>query len=211
MKTLTNHPAKAGLHHFTLFLAIITVFVLTSCGGGEKKKEPAVLKQSAPEATGGFSMNCMMLTRAQVQAWVDSGWTKPGSSGQIQDLILQFYSEDAAKIGSDLQLMGYPGASPNDVHKGGVVYLQQDPSCTAVSISGPITLGNNEVILDKLGIFNPDGTLKEFEFIRFTPEQAKEYMPYITFKIEMVNKGVAQSVDGGSYPCPPYCCPPVCN
>ena len=51
-----------------------------------------------------------MLSRAQLQAWVDSGWTKPGSAGRINTLLLQFYSADATGIASNMQLNSYPGS-----------------------------------------------------------------------------------------------------
>lgn len=210
MKTLTNSLIKCRLHHFTWLLAVSLTLLLASCGGGEKKTTPE-MGQPSPGGAEGFTMNAQMLTRDQVQAWVDSGWTKPGSGGEIKDLILQFYTPEASKVSSQLQLFGYPGSSPTDVRKGGAVYLQNDTTSKAVSFSGPVIFGNNEVLLDKLNIFNDDGTLKEFDYIRFTPEQLPQYQPYITYKIEVVIKGQVQAGTGGTLPCPPYCCPPDCN
>jgi hypothetical protein len=214
MKKTNLCLANAGTIKYIFVLVTLTLsFIITSCNNEDKKKtETTPLRQSGTGAEG-FQMNCVMLTRAQVQAWVDSGWTKPGSADEIKDIILQFYSADASQMNSNLQLMGYPAMTPDNVKKGGLVTLADDKTCTAKSFTGPVLFGNNEVIINNLDILNPDGTLKEFDYIRFTPQQIEKYSPYITFNIEVVTGGQAraESGGGGSLPCPPYCCPPDCG
>ena len=84
--------------------AIAAIFLLTiilsSCA--DDKQTP--LAADSPEKKE-FKMNCVMLNRAQLQAWVDSGWTRPGSTGKINTLLLQFYSHSSKTVGNDAQLM----------------------------------------------------------------------------------------------------------
>ncbi len=145
-------------------------------------------------------INCVMLSRAQIQAWVDSGWTKPGVQGQINDVVLQFMG---ANGGSSLQLIGYPGSSAINVKDNGKVSLSADTTCSVKPFTGDIILGNNILKLADLKIFNADGSLKNFDTIRFTPEQ--QYPPYINFKVEIVTRGQVESGGGGTKPCPVWC------
>ena len=64
-----------------------------------------------------------MLSRAQMQAWVDSGWTRPGAAGKINTLLLQFYTADASGIASNMQLTSYPGSSATDFKTSGNALL----------------------------------------------------------------------------------------
>lgn len=214
MKKTNRCLANAGTIKYMLVLTTLSLtFLFTACNNGEKKKtEPTTLSQAAPSGAAEFQMNCVMLSRAQVQAWVDSGWTKPGSSDEIKNIMLQFFSPDVAKSNSNMSLIGYPALAPDNVKQGGKVELQVDNTCTVQSFSGPVIFGNNEVLISNLDILNPDGTLKDFEFIRFTPQQTTKFGQYMTFKVETVNKGTAKlsGGDGGTFPCPPMCCPPSC-
>jgi hypothetical protein len=170
-----------------VFLLLPSLLFLSSC---KDKKE--------------FKINCVLLTKAQIQTWVDSGWTKPADANRIKSLLLQFYSGDASSANSNMQLITYPGKSMNDVKVNGQKILGIDTTCVAKKLTGKVVFANNMVGLSNLKIFNPDGTLNDFDYIRFIPEQ--KFPPYINFAIEIVRKeGVEVVKDYGSWPCPPYC------
>ena len=157
-------------------------------------------------------MNCVRLSRAQLQAWVDSGWTKPGSAGKINTLLLQFYSADAAGIASNMQLTSYPGSSATDFRTTGNALLAIDTTCKAKTFSGKVILANNQISFDALKVFKEDGTLKDFDYIRFTPQSFSQISEYITFNAEVIKSdgGLESDLGGPTKPCPPVCCPPDC-
>jgi hypothetical protein len=197
----------------TMFLsAIASIFVLTvlltSCADDTK----APMATDSPEKKE-FKMNCVRLDRAQLQAWVDSGWTKPGSAGKINTLLLQFYSADAAGIASNMQLTSYPGSSATDFRTNGNALLAIDTTCKAKSFSGKVILANNQISFDALKVFKEDGTLKEFDYIRFTPQSFSQISEYITFNAEVIKSGggIESDLGGPTKPCPPVCCPPICE
>ncbi|MBI3137548.1 MAG: hypothetical protein HYZ15_03065 [Sphingobacteriales bacterium] len=180
--------------------------LLISCA--DNKRDPG----STATAKNEFKMNCVTLTKAQMQAWVDSGWTKPGSPGRIKTLLLQFTTLDAGGIKSNMQLTAYPGSSVTEVKLTGNTLLAIDNSCPAKTFSGRLILANNETNIDSLNLVKPDGTLRNFDFIRFIPQQYSINSAYITFRVEIVTDGkVEGTAPSGTYPCPPYCCPPDCQ
>jgi hypothetical protein len=192
--------------------AIASIFVLTvlftSCADDTK----APMATDSPEKKE-FKMNCVRLDRAQLQAWVDSGWTKPGSAGKINTLLLQFYSADAAGIASNMQLTSYPGSSATDFRTNGNALLAIDTTCKAKSFSGKVILANNQISFDALKVFKEDGTLKDFNYIRFTPKSFSQISEYITFNAEVIKSdgGLESDLGGPTKPCPPVCCPPDCD
>ena len=191
--------------------AIAAIFLMTflfsSCA--DDKKAP--LAADSPEKKE-FKMNCVLLSRAQMQAWVDSGWTRPGAAGKINTLLLQFYTADASGIASNMQLTSYPGSSATDFKTSGNALLAIDTTCKAKTFSGKIILANNQISFDALKVFNTDGTLKEFDFIRFTPQSFSQISEYITFNAEVIKAGVTEiDLGGPTKPCPPFCCPPECE
>lgn len=205
-KAMKKNPSSAGrsyLLNVLLALSTVTALFFSSCAD-HKNGTPA------PE-TNEFRMNCVMLSRAQVQSWVDSGWTKSGT-GAIKEILLQFYSASAADAATNMQLIAYPGESALLVKKNGSQLLTIDTSCKAVSFSGNIILANIQVELSKLGILNEDGTLKEFDHIRFTPVKFSKNESYISFNADVMVKGAPQQPAPVQLPpCPPWCCPPHCD
>lgn len=197
-------PFSAKLLKYSIALILPVLLLLSAC----KDDEPD--GGGAPNGKE-FKMNCVMLTHDQVKTWVDSGWTKPGP-GAINDILLQFYSANAAASNTNMQLIAYPGESITKVKLGGEQLLAIDTTCKAVPFSGKIVLANNEASIDKMDILNEDGSLKEFDYIRFTPKTFGMNKEYITFKMEVITKGEPRAVEGsGTRPCPPYCCPPWCD
>ena len=173
----------APVNRFVIFVLFISlsVFNFTSCKDDDDQHE---------ENNKGIAISCVTLTRAQIQVWVDSGWTKPDSPESIKELVLQFYNSGKAK---SFELVGYPGTSSTNVKDNGKVMLSSDTSCSAKPFSGELIMGNNILKFEPLKIFNSDGTLRKFDYIRFTPEQ--QYPAYINFKVEIITDG-APEADG---------------
>jgi len=191
MKKQKNVLFSKMLRNSMLLLAPV-LFFLVSCNNGESHGGGMPDKD--------FKVNCVKLSREQIKNWVDSGWTKPGAKGQINEVVLQFLG---SKGSMSLQLIGYPGDSPVSVKDLGKVTLAADTTCKSEPFSTDVILGNNILKLGDLGIFNAEGGLNEFDYIRFTP--AQQYPPYINFKVEVVTGGQASGSGGGTLPCPTHC------
>lgn len=208
-KAMKKNPSSTGrpvLLHLFFLLTTTASLLLVSCGGGDKTPAGAAAPESGPTE---FKMNCVMLSRAQVQSWVDSGWTKAGG---VKEILLQFYSGSAADAATNMQLIAYPGESALLVKKNGRQLLAVDTTCKPVTFSGPVVLSNIQVMIDKLGILNEDGTLKSFDHISFTPVKFSRSEEYVTFNAQVIDKGVPQQPAPVMLPpCPPYCCPPYCD
>jgi len=197
---------------FFFLPVIVSLFTVATFFTGCADDSKAPLAADSPEKKE-FKMNCVRLSRAQLQAWVDSGWTKPGSPGKINTLLLQFYSADAAGIASNMQLTSYPGSSATDFRTNGNALLAIDTTCKAKTFSGKVILANNQISFDALKVFKEDGTLKDFKYIRFTPQSFSQISEYITFNAEVIKSdgGLESDLGGPTKPCPPVCCPPECE
>ncbi len=207
MQKSTFFTTKVLSVQLPFFLIFFIILFVSSCNDTDKKDGNQALVGQADTANG-FKLNCVILTKAQVQAWVDSGWTKPGAT-QIKELVFQPYAADVKSINADLQLIVYPGQTKTDLKIGGRQELSIDTSCTGKEVSGPLALGNLSMKLDSLKILNSDGTLNDFDFIRFVP--AQDHPPYINYNFEIIKKGEVQLRDPGPTVCPPICCPPYCD
>jgi hypothetical protein len=191
MKKQKNVLFSKMLRNSMLLLAPV-LFFLVSCNDGESHGG------GMPDTN--FKVNCVKLSREQIKNWVDSGWTKPGAKGQINEVVLQFLG---SKGSMSLQLVGYPGDSPVSVKDLGKVTLAADTTCKSSSFTSDVILGNNLMMLGNLKIFNNEGGLNEFEYIRLTPEQT--YPPYVNFKVEVVTKEQTVVADDNTRPCPAWC------
>jgi hypothetical protein len=188
---------KTALMRKINFPFLLSIFVLATVlfFAGCKDDE-----EETPDAPKAPKVNCVILSKVQIQTWVDSGWTKPGSQGQINEVVLQFLGSNG---GSSLQLLGYPGSSPVNVKDNGKVTLAIDTSCAIKGFTGEVIFGNNILKLDSLNIFNKEGGLNNFDYIRLTPEQ--QYPPYLNFKVEVITKGQVGDGTGNTRPCPTWC------
>ena len=194
MKHVKQHPVLSAFKF--IFSMCLVVMLFWVCTSQDKKK-------GGDDAIGSFKMNCVILTKAQVQAWVDSGWTKPDNPNKIKKILLQFYSLNVSDVGNNMQLLAYPGKSITNVYPGGKQTLMRDTICSK-TFSGPAAFGNNSLNIDDLKIINPDGSLNDFDFVRFIPTQ--QYAEYINFNIEIVRLGKTEVLSAKtSWPCPPYC------
>jgi hypothetical protein len=120
---------------------------LPGCQNDDKQKEDKEKASGTGNLTGqtvnNMQMSCVKLTKAQIQAWVDSGWTNPGNpSTLISRIMLQFYSGDA-DTDNNMQLISYPATSYTNVYVNGKAILEKDTSCVAMSVTGPVILANN--------------------------------------------------------------------
>lgn len=195
MKRPTPRKRISLLQFISSLVAVSLLFI--TCND-EKEHEPDVPKSP--------KINCVILSRAQLQAWVDSGWTKPGTTDQINEVILQFFGTNG---GSSLRLIGYPGTGATSVRSSGKITLVIDTTCTVKPFTGDVIFGNNILKFDNLGIFNREGGLNKFDYVRLTPEQM--YPPYVNFKVEVVNREQGSGEDGETLPCPDHCPPPTSN
>jgi hypothetical protein len=180
-------------------LLIVAIFSASSCknkGKGEKSL-----------AASNFKMNCVILTKAQVQTWINEDSTHPN---WIKKILLQFYSADASNANSNMQLKAYPGKNMTDAGYYGDAILSIDTTCVALPLTDSTIFANNWINVDSLKIVDTSGHLTDFDFIRLKP--SKFFAPLINFNIEIVRNGIVADKDKFSYasgtnPCPPcqYC------
>ncbi len=202
MKKKIASRKSSLLARLLLFIALPSLISISSCKDGEPANG---------DGNKVFTVNCVTLSRQQVQTWVANGWTRPDSATRIKQLLLQFYSSNPAMLNSNMDLLVYPAINSSNIYTKGEQVMAIDTACKGLKITGPVIFGNNMANFDSLKIVNPDGTLKKFDFIRFVPRLYSKDTRYICFSIEVVIDGRVDEVFGdGSLPCPPYCCPPDC-
>ncbi len=187
----------------------VLAFILAACNPGEDKKAEESPESSVSAAPASFKMNCVILRKSQIQSWVDRGWTNPGNPDSlIRKILLQFYSANGNEAGNNMQLLATPGKNYLNVYPAGQHILEIDTTCTAMTVTGATIFGNNYADFSMLGITKADGTLKDFDFIRFKP--ARDWPPFINFKMEIVKlvgtqETITPLAKDGTDPCPLYC------
>jgi hypothetical protein len=197
---------KSNKHLIHRSLAYVFCAALISLGSCKEKSKSGDTAMGASMEE--FRMNCVTLTRAQVQAWVDSGWTKPAEPGKIRAILFQFYTPAGENAATNMSLTAYPGNTWANVKVSGRTNLTIDTTCTALKLTGKTILANNVANLNTLNILNADGTLKDFDFIRFRP--VKVDGEYVSFAMEVVKVVGTQETSlskDDTYPCPPHCPP----
>ena len=186
-------------HRFSAFLLLLGILVLTSCKGQPKDNT---------DLTREFKMNCVIMNKSQFQAWVDSGWTKPSDPGKIRTVLFQFYSPEGAEASQNMTLLAYPGNTWSNVIVNGRTDLTIDTACVPLKLAGKTVLANNVVNIKTLNILNEDGTLTDFDFIRFRPVKVHgEYVSFAFEVIKMVDNRETYLEKDDTNPCPPYCPP----
>jgi hypothetical protein len=202
-KTTAMKNNKHLIHHFVAYIFCAAMVLLGSCKEKTKSGDTAM---AAPIQE--FRMNCVTLTKAQVQAWVDSGWTMPGDPGKIRSLLFQFYTPSGENAATNMSLTVYPGNTWSNVKITGRTNLAIDTTCVPLKLTGKTILANNVANLNSLKIIKADGTLNDFDFVRFRP--VKVDGEYVGFEMEVVKvvggKETLMSKDE-TYPCPPHCPP----
>jgi len=206
MQKNLSFQKKVPLLFSSILLLFFALLPVSSCKDGDEKSGD----DKTVVAGSGFKMNCVILTKKQIQRWVDSGWTKPGDPASIKTILLQFFTADPAGINSNMQLVAYPGQTIMDVKLTGKEILAIDTTCVAKQLKDTVIFGNNRVNIADLKILEPNGTLNDFDYIRFIPSNGYPY--YINFTIEVVRAAEKETIAGaygrGSDPCPPYCAGP---
>jgi hypothetical protein len=182
-------------------LAILIVSLLINACNEKKGSKSSVVGAGEP-----FKMKCLVLTKAQVQVWKDSGWFT--GSNQIRQLAILFSADEANHIHTGMGLTVYPGNTVTNVRMNGKTKLSYDTSCATMTIVGEAVFGNNAMNINELGIIDSAGNLTNFSFIRFKPKQV--YAPFINFDVQVVGDGgvVLKELVDYTKPCPPYCPPP---
>lgn len=200
-----NH--KLTITAMTFSLVVASLFFLASCKSDEKKSSPEDTL-AAPN----FKLNCVILKKEQMQAWVDSGWTNPKTPDKlISKILLQFYSASAGNAGSNMQLATYPARTYTAVYAKGRADAMIDTTCTALVPTGKAIFGNSFLNLKYLKVIDSLGQLTDFTYIRLRPIQDRaSYGDYITFKWEVVRIGPGATstiLNEGetSDPCPTFC------
>ena len=203
------------LLRFTCISAVTLVVIsLGSCSDHKKTDSTGASATNnsnnnlVSDSTKVLQVPTLKLTKQQLQAWYDSGWTKPSDPGKlIKKLLIQFYSANTENISVGMQGVVYPARSYTDIFVGGRLTLEIDTSQKALTVSGPVIFGNNFASFKNLKITNPDGTLNDFSHIRFKPILNSKDKTYLSFELEVIGTGPSQTVSAkeGSDPCPPYC------
>jgi hypothetical protein len=199
---------------FFLNLVPLILFILLACN--EKKDEKKTINdadtttkvedQSQEDIAATTSDNCIILTRDQINAWLQDGWDDPSDADYIA--YLYFTPTDGNPIGVQACPGGTTVGTPPQVGK----YVD----CRVKNIIPPCSLGPADVYNNKYIDFvkyfaEADHSLKQFSFLRLrykthisTPEFPCDNC--LSFDVEMVtNKAGVETVQpaGDTKPSPP--------
>lgn len=187
-------------HTSFLGTLIFSLLLLNACNSNNTKEEGI-----DSDIFHVFKMNCTRLTKAQIQTWIDSGWTK--SPTPITKILLQCYSEDIKKGNKNMQLITYPSVDYLHAKANGEQIAAIDNNCKELKLTSKVVFGNNYLDIASLDIFNTDGTLKDFDYIQITPTLNAKGL-YLTFEAEVIPPKGAPKLPPKkvpSDPCPTFC------
>ncbi|MDZ4810405.1 MAG: hypothetical protein SGI96_19380 [Bacteroidota bacterium] len=181
-------------------VAFLTLIAL-GCSSGDKKVAGKTTATFMP-----FKLNTVILSKDQIQHWVDKGWTNP--LDPIKKIFLQFASSDAANMDS-LRLIAYPAKDFLSVYSEGREFTVIDTTQKQFGPTDTAYFANNYITIKKLNILDSYGKLLDFTFIKLIPKINKpKYGNYIVFDVQVVKdiQGI-KTVLGiySSDPCPHYC------
>jgi hypothetical protein len=156
-------------------------------------------------STGDVETSCVTLSSDQIQeAWVDPGYTNPGSDNLVSYVDFQATLDQASgKLSVNAQ-----GYKADNTAIGSLITLSIGSNCP--TDLPPVQVGKNTIDMSKLNILEADGKLRNFNYVKLTPKVYEEAgNKYLSFSIEVVDDGVS-SERPSSLPCPPciYCRPP---
>jgi hypothetical protein len=195
---------NSGIIKFSIFLLSLTLF-LSNC------KNESNDSTNSKTYNSNFRINCVTLAKSQIQAWVDSGWTNP-TNDTIKYLILQLLTPEPAVAEENMQLICYPAKDYTKSFPKGEKILAIDTNCVSLKLTDTTIFSNNYVRFRLLKLTNSDGTLKDFDFVRFRP--VMKFSKYISYEMEVVRLvGIQKTEDilvrladrETADPCPPYC------
>src|SRR5690606_6336086 len=130
---------------------------------------------------------------------------------RIKSLLFQLYSPEGEDAANNMTLLTYPGRNWEDVKINGRTALQIDSDCVPLKLAGKTVFANNVLNLKDLKIIKPDGSLADFDYVRFRPVKTHgEYLSFAFDVIKLVNNQETVLESDDTNPCPPYCPePPV--
>ena len=184
----------------TALWLLLCIFWFPGCNGNKSDKEEKTeaINGNGQTQSASFKMNCVTLTKDQMQQKITAAGTK-----KLKVMLLQCHSLASSSLSTNMQLMAYPGQSINNVGYVGKDLLSIDRTCGPIDF--PIVqFANNIIDLVEYGIVKADGTIGDFTTVRFIP--SAEHAPVISFVVELVlNKKVILTKK--TNPCPPceYC------
>lgn len=183
---------------FRVSMLFSVAFTTLGCGGdtGSGPTNPSVWPTD-----GVIKLNCTILRRDSIQKWVERGWTHPDSADRIRVLLLQTMISDSSRVACT------PGKDFLNVRPNARLELTTDTTCVGLTVTGSTIFSNAYVGFKMLEISNPDGTLKDFDYVSFRPY--KKYAPFISYEIKIVSipgkKGINKLLSETADPCPHYC------
>jgi len=151
-----------------------------------------------------FGTSCVTLSSQEIQDyWVDKGYTTPGATDLIEALeFTTIYDRFTGSL--NVYVRGIK--SDDNPVSGSDIDLYTSTSCT---MPPDIAIGTNFLDISQLDILNKEGKLRNFNYIRFTPQAFPENRSFMNFSVAVVS-GTGTEEKGGTLPCPPceYCRPP---
>ena len=208
-----NFKTSVMKKHFLNLIPVVLFFLLACNGKKDEKKTTTdvdtttkVEDQSQEKVVATASDNCIILTRDQINAWLQDGWDDPSDADYIA--YLYFSPTDATPI----RVQACPGGTT----AGSMPQAGKYVDCRIKNIVPPCNLGPADVYNNKYFDFvkyfaEADHSLKQFSFLRLrykTHTSTAEYpcTNCLSFDIEMViNKEGVETVypAGDTKPSPP--------
>jgi hypothetical protein len=199
MEKTKSHLLFSGFK-FAISLLLLCSLLWVCSSGDRRKGDPEV------PSVNQLKLNCVILTKSQIQHWVDRGWTNPADP--IKKILLQFASTDAANADS-LRIAALPAKSYLSVYVEGREFAAVDTICKQLIPADTAYFANTYIHINKLKILDSAGYLKDFSFIRLIPVTNRaKYGNYIVFNIEVVKVIDKKETILAAYtsdPCPHYC------
>ncbi len=171
------------------FLLIINLTGgITSCAPGNKAFGP---------------VQCMQITKSNMQQWVRKGWTTPGDADFITKLVFIPVFDDNGK---DIKVTVYPVKNIDEIINNGDKELEVDQSCS--QNLPPFALGRNYIDFKLLKLTDAYGKFTDFSFIRLTP--GIDPSGILNFTVDVIKEdgsGEHSTARAVANPCPPpqYC------
>ena len=183
------------------------MLVSNSCKGKEDTTTTGLKSGSADS----LKMYNLILDTNTMKKWVDSNWTVPSNPNSLKVLLLQFYSEDASRLGDSMNLVCYPAKKAQSAGARGQYFLKMETTTAPTSFTGKVLFANNVLDLAAMNLFTNSGALNNVAYVRFKPKIGAGN--FLVFETEIVKLDMAAVAGPITNPCPPcqYCNPPNCN
>ena len=183
----TSHCVSRRTFVLLLLFAIL-IFPVISCNNGGKTMIPRD--------------NCITISRGKINAWLQTGWHKPGNANFIPTLVFD------PLAGIPIEVDAFPTDKNGNVQTGkkvGMTIPGITPPCSF--LPGLFVVRNNYDFAGN-GFADASGKLINFTFLRLRPKAYPKDSTYMNFDVEIVTtSGRTETVTamGETKPCPPYC------